>query len=298
MSIVTKTDLPLKAFKKGKVRDVYETNDNLILVMTDRISAFDFVLHEPIPNKGVFLTQISRFWFNFFKDSIPNHLISTDVNDFPGELQEHKETLDGRTMLTKKAKVFPVECIVRGYISGSAWKSYQKDGTVCGIKLPEGLRESDKFDEPLFTPSTKADTGHDINISYEEMVKLIGKEDAEKIKEISLKMYNEGAEYARKKGIIIADTKFEFGKIGDQIIVVDEVLTPDSSRFWPADLYEPGKSQPSFDKQYVRDYLTSTGWDKNSDPPHLPENVINETSRKYQEAYEKITGEKFLSGTF
>ena len=298
MSIVTKTDLPLKAFKKGKVRDVYETNDNLILVMTDRISAFDFVLHEPIPNKGVFLTQISRFWFNFFKDSIPNHLISTDVNDFPGELEEHKETLDGRTMLTKKAKVFPVECIVRGYISGSAWKSYQKDGTVCGIKLPEGLRESDKFDEPLFTPSTKADTGHDINISYEEMVKLIGKEDAEKIKEISLKMYNEGAEYARKKGIIIADTKFEFGKIGDQIIVVDEVLTPDSSRFWPADLYEPGKSQPSFDKQYVRDYLTSTGWDKNSDPPHLPENVINETSRKYQEAYEKITGEKFLSGTF
>jgi phosphoribosylaminoimidazole-succinocarboxamide synthase len=293
MSIVTKTDLPLRAFKKGKVRDVYETNDKLILVMTDRISAFDFVLHEPIPNKGIFLTQISRFWFDFFKDSIPNHLISTNVNDFPGELEEHKGTLDGRTMLTKKAKVFPVECIVRGYISGSAWKSYQKDGTVCGIKLPEGLKESDKFDEPLFTPSTKADSGHDINISYEEMVEMIGKEDAEKIKEISLKMYNEGAEYARKKGIIIADTKFEFGKVGDQIIVVDEVLTPDSSRFWPADLYEPGKSQPSFDKQYVRDYLSSTGWDKNSDPPHLPEDVINETSRKYQEAYEKITDEKF-----
>ena len=293
MHIVTKTDLPLKTFKKGKVRDVYETNDELLLVVTDRISAFDYVLHEPIPNKGIFLTQISRFWFDFFKDSIPNHLISTDVNDFPQELQEHKETLDGRTMLTKKAKVFPVECIVRGYISGSAWKSYQKDGTVCGIKLPQGLKESDKLDEPLFTPSTKADTGHDINISYEKMVKLIGKEDAKKIREISLKMYNEGAEYARKKGIIIADTKFEFGKVGDQIIVVDEVLTPDSSRFWPADLYEPGKSQPSFDKQYVRDYLTSTGWDKNSNPPHLPEDVINETSRKYQEAYEKITGEKF-----
>lgn len=294
MSIVTETNLPLKVFKKGKVRDVYEANDKLLLVVTDRISAFDFVLHEPIPLKGICLTQISKFWFDFFKDTVPSHLISTDIVDFPDKLKEHKEILNGRSMLTRKAKVFPVECIVRGYISGSAWKSYQKDGTVCGIKPPKGLKESDKFDEPLFTPSTKAESEHDINISFEKMKEIIGEEDAEKIKELSLKIYNEGAKYALDKGIIIADTKFEFGKLVDEIILVDELLTPDSSRFWPADLYDPGKSQPSFDKQYVRDYLTSTGWDKNSDPPHLPDNVIEETQKKYQEAYEKITGKKFL----
>jgi len=294
MSIVTKTDLPLKAFKKGKVRDVYETNDELLLIVTDRISAFDYVLHEPIPNKGICLTQISKFWFDHFKDTVPSHMISDNVVDFSEELQEYRDVLVGRSMLVKKAKVFPVECIVRGYISGSAWKSYQKDGTVCGIKLPGGMKESDKFDEPLFTPSTKAESGHDINISFEKMKEIIGDESAEKIKELSLKIYKEGAAYALEKGIIIADTKFEFGKIGDQIILVDEVLTPDSSRFWPADLYEPGKSQPSFDKQYVRDYLTSTGWDKNSDPPSLPDNVIAETQKKYQEAYEKITGKKFI----
>ncbi len=294
MSVVTETELPLKVFKKGKVRDIYEIDDKLLLIVSDRISAFDFVLHEPIPKKGICLTQISKFWFEYFKNSVPSHLISADVSDFPDELKPYEDILKGRSMLVKIAEVIPIECIVRGYISGSAWKSYQKDGTVCGIKLPEGMRESDKFDEPLFTPSTKADSGHDINISYEEMVDIIGEEDAEKIKELSLKLYNKGAEYACKKGIIIADTKFEFGKIGEQIIVVDEVLTPDSSRFWPADLYEPGKPQPSFDKQYVRDYLTSTGWDKNSSPPHLPENVILETQKKYQEAYEKITGRKFI----
>jgi phosphoribosylaminoimidazole-succinocarboxamide synthase len=294
MSVVTETKLPLKVFKKGKVRDVYELDDKLLLIVSDRISAFDFVLHEPIPKKGICLTQISKFWFDYFKDSVPNHLISADVSEFPDELKPYEEELKGRTMLVKKADVIPIECIVRGYISGSAWKSYQKDGTVCGIKLPEGMRESGKFDEPLFTPSTKAESGHDINISYEEMINIIGKEDAEKLKNLSLKLYNEGAEYARKKGIIIADTKFEFGKIDDQIIVVDEVLTPDSSRFWPADLYNPGKSQPSFDKQYVRDYLSSTGWDKNSSPPNLPENVVIETQKKYQEAYEKITGKKFI----
>ena len=292
MSIVTETNLPLEVFKKGKVRDVYSTNDKLLLIVTDRISAFDFVLHEPIPKKGICLTQISKFWFDYFKDIVPSHMISADVSNFPEELKDYDNQLVGRSMLVKKAEVFPIECIVRGYISGSAWKSYKKDGTVCGIKLPKGLKESDKFEEPLFTPSTKADTGHDINISYEEMKEKIGKEDAEKLKELSLRMYKEGSEYARKKGIIIADTKFEFGKIDDQIIVVDEVLTPDSSRFWPADLYEPGKSQPSFDKQYVRDYLSSTGWDKNSTPPHLPNNIINETQKKYQEAYEKLTGKK------
>jgi len=294
MSIVTKTELPLKVFKKGKVRDVYETNNELLLVVTDRISAFDFVLHEPIPKKGICLTQISKFWFDHFKDTVPSHMISDSVSEFPGDLQNYEGQLNGRSMLVKKANVFPIECIVRGYISGSAWKSYQKDGTVCGIKLPEGMKESDKFDEPLFTPSTKADTGHDINISYEKMVEMVGKEDAEKMKELSLKIYKEGAEFARQKGIIIADTKFEFGKIGDQIILVDECLTPDSSRFWPADLYEPGKSQPSFDKQYVRDYLSSTGWDKNSNPPNLPDEVVAETQRKYQEAYEKLTGKRFM----
>jgi len=294
MSIVTETELPLKVFKKGKVRDIYEIDNKLLLIVSDRISAFDFVLHEPIPKKGICLTQISKFWFDYFKDSVPNHLVSADVSEFPDELKPFEDVLKGRTMLVKRAEVLPIECIVRGYISGSAWKSYQKDGTVCGIKLPEGMNESDKFDEPLFTPSTKADTGHDINISYDKMVNIVGKEDAEKLRDLSIKIYNEGAEYARKRGIIIADTKFEFGKIGEQIIVVDEVLTPDSSRFWPADLYEPGKSQPSFDKQYVRDYLSSTGWDKNSSPPHLPDSVVIETQNKYQEAYEKITGKKFI----
>jgi phosphoribosylaminoimidazole-succinocarboxamide synthase len=293
MSIVTETNLPLKSFKKGKIRDVYDINDKLLLIVTDRISAFDFVLHEPIPNKGIFLTRISKFWFDYFKDTVPNHVISNDMKDFPEELQQYKEILIGRSMLVKKAKVISVECIVRGYISGSAWKSYQKNGSVCGISLPKGLRESDKFNEPLFTPSTKAESGHDINISFKEMKKLIGKEDADKIKELSLKIYIKGAKYALKKGIIIADTKFEFGKIDDKIILVDELLTPDSSRFWPADKYEPGRSQPSFDKQYVRDYLSSTGWDKNSNPPNLPGYVIAETQNKYREAYEKITGEKF-----
>jgi len=293
MSVVTDTNLPLKVFKKGKVRDVYEIGDELLLIVTDRISAFDYVLDEPIPYKGICLTQISKFWFDFFREIVPNQMISADVNEFSDELKKHKEILSGRSMLVKKADVFPIECIVRGYISGSAWKSYQKDGTVCNIKLSGGMKESEKLDEPLFTPSTKEDTGHDINISFEKMKEIIGERDAEKIKELSLKMYKDGVEYARKNGIIIADTKFEFGKIGDQIIVVDELLTPDSSRFWPADRYESGKSQPSFDKQFVRDYLLDTGWDKNSPPPHLPESVILETQNKYQEAYEKITGRQF-----
>jgi len=293
MTIVTQTDLPLKIFKKGKVRDVYELNDKLLLIATDRISAFDFVLHEPIPNKGICLTQISKFWFDHFKNSIPNHVISTELFDLPANLDDFKEMLNGRSMLVKKAKTFPIESIVRGYISGSAWNSYKKDNTICGIKLKKGLRESDKLDEPLFTPSIKVEAGHDINISYDKMKELIGKEDAEKIRDFSMKIYKKGAEYALKKGIIVADTKFEFGKIGDEIILIDELLTPDSSRFWPADKYEPGKPQPSFDKQFVRDYLTETGWDKNSTPPHLPENVIIETEKKYREAYERITGKKF-----
>jgi len=291
MSVVTKTELPLKVFKKGKVRDVYETNDELLLIVTDRISAFDFVLHEPIPKKGICLTQISKFWFDYFKDMIPNHVITDNVTEFPGDLNNYENQLSGRSMLVKKAEVIPIECIVRGYISGSAWKSYQKDGTVCGIKLPEGLKESDKFEEPLFTPSTKADEGHDINISFEKMKELIGEEDAEKIKELSLKIYNEGAKYALEKGIIIADTKFEFGKIGDQIILVDEVLTPDSSRFWPKETYSPGGSQQSFDKQYVRDHLISINYNRQPPAPALPENIIRNTRKKYLEALTQLTGD-------
>jgi len=294
MGIISKTDLPLKIFKKGKVRDVYGIEDNLLLIVTDRISAFDFVLKEPIPQKGICLNQISKFWFDFFNDDVGNHMISADVTEFPEKIREYNDVLFGRSMIVKKAKVFPIECIVRGYISGSAWKSYQKDKTVCGIKLKKGMQESEKFDNPLFTPSTKEDSGHDINISYEKMEKIIGKKDAIKIKELSLLMYNKGAEYARKKGIIIADTKFEFGKIDDKIIIVDEVLTPDSSRFWPLNKYEPGRSQPSYDKQYVRDYLSNTGWDKNSKPPELTLDVIKETRNKYIEAYETLTGKSFL----
>jgi len=292
MGTVTELNLPFNQFKKGKVRDIYEVDDKLLLIVTDRISAFDWVLPEAIPNKGSCLTQISAFWFDYFKDIIPNHMISADVTEFPSELQKYTDELYGRSMLVKKAEVLPIECIVRGYISGSAWRSYKKDNTVCGMKLPSGMQESEQFDEPLFTPSTKAETGHDENISYEEMENIIGADDAAKLKELSLKIYKTAAEYARKKGIIIADTKFEFGKIGDQIIIVDELLTPDSSRFWPADEYEPGKGQPSFDKQYVRDYLSTTDWDKNSDPPHLPDKVVSGTEKRYLEAYEKLTDEK------
>jgi len=291
--IVINTDIPLEIINKGKVRDIYDLKENLLLVVTDRISAFDYVLPNPIPSKGACLTQLSRFWFEYTKDIVPNHMISTELADFPDQLQDFKDQLEYRSMLVKKTEVIPIECIVRGYISGSAWKSYKKDQTVCGITFSSGLQESERFDEPLFTPSTKADTGHDINISFEKMVELVGTDVSEQLKEYSLKLYSTAAEYARKKGIIIADTKFEFGILDDQIIFIDEALTPDSSRFWPADKYEPGKSQPSFDKQFVRDYLNTTSWDKNSDPPQLPDNIVNETTKKYQEAYEIITGKKF-----
>jgi len=291
--VVVNTDLPLKIINKGKVRDLYEVNHTLLLVATDRISAFDVVLPDPIPSKGICLTQLSKFWFDYMKNIVPNQVISTDISEFPAELHEYKKELAYRSMLVKKTKVFPLECIVRGYISGSAWNSYKKEGTVCGIKLPKGLQESEQFDEPLFTPSTKAKAGHDINISYEEMKKLVGSDVAQTLKEYSLTIYNTANEYAKKRGIIIADTKFEFGMLGKEILWIDEALTPDSSRFWPAAHYKPGKSQPSYDKQYVRDYLISTGWDKNSSPPHLPKEIILGTTKKYEEAYEKITGKKF-----
>lgn len=292
-SLVVTTDLPLSILSKGKVRDIYEIDGKLLLIATDRLSAFDMVLPDPIPSKGVCLTQLSKFWFDYTKKTIPNHVLSANLSEFPEPLPHFGEQLSYRSMLVKKTQVIPIECIVRGYISGSAWGSYKKDGTVCGMKLPGGLKESEQFPEPLFTPSTKAKSGHDINISVAEMKKLVGEDVAETLQEYSLKIYTTAAHYARKRGIIIADTKFEFGSIDDEIIWIDEALTPDSSRFWPAESYEAGKSQPSFDKQYVRDYLNSTGWDHTSAPPRLPQEVITETSQKYQEAFEKITGKTF-----
>lgn len=290
---IIETKLPIPIVNKGKVRDIYDVDTALLLIVTDRISAYDYVLPNPIPSKGICLTQLSKFWFEYTKNIVSNHMISTDISEYPSELQGFDDQLKYRSMLVKKAKVVPIECIVRGYISGSAWSSYKKDGTVCGISIPKGLSQSDKFDEPLFTPSTKAETGHDINISYAEMVDHVGKDVAEQLKEYSLELYTTAADYARKRGIIIADTKFEFGVYDDEIILIDEALTPDSSRFWPVSQYKAGSSPPSFDKQYVRDYLSSTSWDKNSPPPHLPAEVITETSKKYQEAYEILTGKKF-----
>ncbi|RLF45167.1 MAG: phosphoribosylaminoimidazolesuccinocarboxamide synthase [Thermoplasmata archaeon] len=290
--VVVETNLSVGERRKGKVRDIYDLGNKLLIVATDRISAFDYVLPNPIPNKGKYLTQLSMFWFKKMEPIVKNHVITDSVDDFPDNLQPHRDMLMHRSMLVRKAKVFPIECIVRGYLSGSGWRSYQKSGEICGIKLPPGLRESEQLEEPIFTPSTKATTGHDENITFEKMQDIIGKENAEQLKEISLEIYEKARDYAKSRGIIIADTKFEFGKIDDEIILVDELLTPDSSRFWPLDNYEVGKPQPSFDKQYVRDYLTSTGWDKNSPPPQLPEYVIEETEKKYREAYKRITGEK------
>lgn len=292
--VMEEISIPLELISKGKVRNIYDVDDKLLILTTDRISAFDYVLPNPIPSKGICLTQLSKFWFDYTKNIVPNHLISTETKDFPQNLRNFQNYLRYRTMLVKKTEVIPIECIVRGYISGSAWKSYKKDNKVCGIKLDSGLQESDKFDEPLFTPSTKAEEGHDINISYKEMTELVGEDVSNQLKDFSINLYKKASEYALKKGIIIADTKFEFGKIDDKIILIDEALTPDSSRFWPLELYEPGKSQPSFDKQYVRDYLNSTSWDKNSNPPELPDEIINETQKKYQEVYEKITGKRFM----
>jgi phosphoribosylaminoimidazole-succinocarboxamide synthase len=280
----------LNLIKRGKVRDIYDLGDYLLMVATDRISAFDVVMPNPIPDKGKILTQISLFWFEIMKPVLPNHVITANVDDYPEICRPYAEVLRDRSMLVKKAKPLPIECIVRGYISGSGWKDYQTSGSVCGIKLPEGLKESDKLPEPVFTPSTKADSGlHDINIDFEKTVEKIGKPLAEKVKTISLEIYNKGADLAYKKGIIIADTKFEFGLLDDDLILIDEVLTPDSSRFWPQPSYQPGGAQKSFDKQYLRDYLISINWNKKPPAPPLPQNVITNTRDKYQEAYHQLT---------
>ncbi len=289
MNVISQTDFPgLKLRGRGKVRDIYDLGDKLLIVATDRLSAFDVVLPTPIPDKGKVLTQISLFWFETLANVLPHHVLS--AKDFSGELAPYAAALQGRAMVVRKTEPLPVECVVRGYISGSGWKDYQKTGAICGISLPKGLRESDQLPEPIFTPSTKATTGHDENISFEETVAQIGRPLAEKIRDTSLEIYQQASERAAKRGIIIADTKFEFGLIGDELIWIDEALTPDSSRFWPAHQYAPGKAQPSFDKQYVRDYLERIGWNKQPPGPELPADVVKATQAKYREAYEKVTG--------
>jgi phosphoribosylaminoimidazole-succinocarboxamide synthase len=291
-SVLLQTDFPdLELFASGKVRDVYQIgSDHLLFIATDRISAFDYVLATGIPHKGQVLTQISLFWFDFLKDLVANHLVTADVDQYPAEVRKYADQLRGRSMLVRRAEMFPVECVVRGYLSGSGWKEYKATGSVCGIKLPSGLRESEKLPEPIFTPATKATTGHDENISFEHMSQLVDPEDARKLRDLSLAIYKKAADYARQKGIIIADTKFEFGRTAAGITLADEVLTPDSSRFWPADKYEPGMPQQSFDKQYVRDYLEEVRWNKQPPAPALPTEVARKTSEKYVQAYRQLTG--------
>ncbi|MEN8192945.1 MAG: phosphoribosylaminoimidazolesuccinocarboxamide synthase [Bacteroidota bacterium] len=292
--VVLKTEFEdIKLANRGKVRDIYEIDDKYLLVSSDRISAFDVIMNEGIPSKGKVLTAISNFWFDYVKDEVENHLISTDVNEFPEELQKYKDELEGRSMLVKKAELIPIECIVRGYISGSGWKEYQKSGTICGIELREGLLESEKLDEPIFTPSTKAEIGlHDENISEEKAIEIVGEETYNFIKETSLKIYKKAYDYAYERGIILADTKMEFGFYNGKIILIDELLTPDSSRFWPLDDFEKGRAQLSFDKQYVRDYLLSINFNKQPPAPTLPDEVIINTSEKYKQAVMLITGKE------
>ncbi|MEB1814867.1 phosphoribosylaminoimidazolesuccinocarboxamide synthase [Adlercreutzia mucosicola] len=292
------TGIDITPDAQGKVRDLYDLGDKLLLVATDRISAFDYVLDDEIPCKGQVLTQLSKFWFELLDGVVDNHLISTDVADLPEQFQPYADYLRGRFMLVKKADMFPVECIVRGYLAGSGLKEYQREGTVCGIALPEGLVNSSKLPEPIFTPSTKAEIGdHDENISFERCAELIGDDDAAALRDLALAVYTAARDHAAARGVIIADTKFEFGVIDGKIILADEVLTPDSSRFWPGDAYEEGADQPSFDKQFVRDWLTAH-WDKTGTPPRLPQDVIDATSAKYIQAFELITGKKFDPATF
>ena len=292
--VILQTDFPdLQLRASGKVRDVYQLdNERLLFVATDRISAFDYVLATGIPHKGRVLTQISLFWFDFLSDIVPNHVITADVDRYPQPLQKYADQLRGRSMIVQRADMFPVECVVRGYISGSAWKEYQTTGKVCGIALPQGLRESEAFPEPIFTPATKAVSGHDENISFARMCEILGAEASSNLREISLRIYKKAAAYARQRDIIVADTKFEFGRTAKGITLADEVLTPDSSRFWPAAKYAPGRGQESYDKQYVRDYLEKIRWNKQPPAPALPAEVANRTSEKYLDAYFQITGHK------
>ena len=297
--VLLKSDIPgLELRGRGKVRDIYGVDgDRLLIIASDRISAFDFVLASGIPDKGRVLTQISLFWFDFLKEIVPNHLVTADLRQYPVALQRHADQLEGRSMLVVKADMVPIECVARGYLSGSGWKDYQKTGKVCGIQLPPGLRESDKLPRPIFTPAVKASTGHDENISFDRMVELAGGPVSEQLRELTMRLYTRAADYAAQRGIIIADTKFEFGRTAAGMTLADEVLTPDSSRFWPADKYQPGRAQESFDKQYVRDYLESIHWNKQAPAPGLPENVQQRTSEKYREAYRRLTGRELETRT-
>jgi phosphoribosylaminoimidazole-succinocarboxamide synthase len=285
------SEIPGIPVRRGKVRDIYDFGDKLLFVASDRISAFDWVLPNGIPDKGRVLTKLSEMWFN--RLDVPHHLISMNVDALPLPAGVDRESLIGRSMVVKKTEVVPIECVVRGYLSGSGWKEYQKTREVCGIPLPTGLRESDRLTEPIFTPATKEESGHDINISYERMCEIVGEGTARRLRNLSQEIYRRGADYARGKGILIADTKFEFGSIDGQLILIDEVLTPDSSRFWPMSDFEPGHGQPSFDKQFVRDWLETTGWDKNSPPPALPGDIVEKTQAKYVEAFTQLVGEAF-----
>jgi phosphoribosylaminoimidazole-succinocarboxamide synthase len=289
--VLLETHLPgLELHARGKVRDIYRLGDKLLIVATDRISAFDYILGSGIPRKGEILTQLSLFWLDFLKDVVPTHLITAEVDDYPDPLPAHRDQLERRSMLVRRARMLEVECVARGYLSGSGWKDYKTTGAICGIPLPPGLEESAELPEPIFTPATKAQSGHDINISFEEAAALIGREVAERVRDLTLEIYRRAATYARRRGIIIADTKFEFGFADGELILADEVLTPDSSRFWPAANYRPGGPQASFDKQYVRDYLESIRWNKQPPAPSLPDEVVRNTSAKYLEAYRLLTG--------
>src|SRR5208283_4968845 len=292
MLSVVQTSIPgLPLVARGKVRDVYAVGaDKLLLVATDRISAFDCILGSPIPGKGVILTQISLFWFDFLRDLTPHHLISADVDEYPAELRPYRDQLEGRSMLVHRAKMVDIECVARGYLAGSGWKEYRQSQSVCGIPLPAGLMESGRLPESLFTPATKAQTGHDENISFERTCELIGADLAHRLRDLTLAVYSTAAAYALSRGILLADTKFEFGFLGDRLILADEVLTPDSSRFWPADAYSPGGAQTSFDKQFVRDYLETLDWDKRPPAPELPDEIVRKTQEKYLEAFSRLTG--------
>jgi phosphoribosylaminoimidazole-succinocarboxamide synthase len=286
----TQMDLPL--VRRGKVRDIYDAGEGFLFVATDRISAFDCVLGSGIPCKGRVLTQLSLFWFDYLRAVVPSHVITGDTNQFPAPLRKYGDSLGGRSLLVKKANMIEVECVARGYLSGSGWKEYRSSGTVCGIELPPGLRESDRLPEPIFTPATKAHTGHDENVSFETVASRIGESLAVRLRDLTLEIYNRAAAYALERGLILADTKFEFGFVGDQLVLADEVLTPDSSRYWPADQYKPGGPQPSFDKQFVRDYLETLSWNKQPPAPALPQEVVRKTSEKYLEAYYMLSGKR------
>jgi phosphoribosylaminoimidazole-succinocarboxamide synthase len=288
---IFETNLPgVELYARGKVRDVYSAGEYLVIVATDRLSAFDYVLPTPIPDKGKVLTALTLFWLEQLRDIVPNHFISADVSDYPGEFHVYRDQLEGRSMLVHRAKMVEVECVARGYVSGSGWKDYRREGRICGIQLPAGLKESDPLPEPIFTPASKAQSGHDENISFETVAGQIGEPLAAQLRELTLAIYKRAAQYAETRGIIIADTKFEFGYAGDRLVLADEVLTPDSSRFWPRASYQPGGPQPSYDKQYVRDYLESIHWDKRPPAPALPPEAIERTSEKYREAYRVLTG--------